>query len=118
VAYHKRGGTNKVLPVRFRYFAKFDFAYLSDQNKMRLIRNRYITIIKNDSICNFMRDLPFILLYDIKVWLFIVFLAPRTILEFIKTLKIFSFAPAFRKKIQGSKRVKPGAIRRWITKQI
>jgi GT2 family glycosyltransferase len=118
VAFHKRGGTNKVLPVKFKYFAKFDFAYLSDQNKMRLLRNRYLTMIKNDTFQNFMKDLPYIVLYDIKIWLFIIFFARHVILEFIKGLKGSRQTFSFRKHIQSSKNVKSQDIREWITKQI
>ncbi|MBU1625803.1 glycosyltransferase family 2 protein [bacterium] len=118
MAYHKRGGTNKVLPVKFKYFAKYDFAYLSDQNKMRLLRNRYLTIIKNDSTTNLLRDLPYILVYDIKIWSFIIFFAPKVIIELLRNLKVFSPALKFRKKIQHSKKIKNNIIRNWITEQI
>lgn len=118
IAYHKRGGTNKVLTVKSKYFAKFDFAYLSDQNKMRLIRNRYMTILKNDTILNFLRDLPSILIYDIKIWLFILFYAKSVVLELLKNLTPLKDLLVFRKFIQSTKTLKSSELRKWITRQI
>jgi len=85
---------------------------------MRLLRNRYLTILKNDTFFNFLRDFPFILLYDIKIWLFVIFFSRGVIPEFIKSLKAFSGAISLRKKIQNSKKVGPDSIRKYITGQI
>ncbi len=67
LAYHIRGGTalghnSKAGPM---------FPRLSDDLKKKYIINRYRCIRKNDSLFGFLLNLPFILIYDIKIWLYL-----------------------------------------------
>jgi GT2 family glycosyltransferase len=118
LAYHKRGGTNKVLPVKLKYFSKFDFAYLSPVNKMRIVRNRYLTIIKNENIIDFIKDIPFIITYDLKIWLFILIFTPTTALHFFKTIGSFKKSFMWKRRIKRLKKVDRFDLRKWITGQV
>jgi len=64
VAYHVRGGT----AAGPDYSGGRIFPYIKRDLKRRYIINRYRCMIKNDSIINFLMNLPFILWYDIKIW--------------------------------------------------
>ena len=91
-ARHLRGGTAKNpwhgqdrrMPIKF--FRKYDFAWLNDDLKIRLLKNRYATIIKNDSARDFLKFLPFILAYEVKLWGWIIFFRPGLITRFIMSV--------------------------------
>lgn len=61
IAYHERGAT------AIGYSGKRGFRYLSDELKKRYIKNRYKCTKKNDTIEGIILNLPFILLYEIKI---------------------------------------------------
>ena len=100
VAYHKRGATAKTHTPRLAFLKSYDFAYLSPQLKVSLVKNRYMTIIKNDSPKSFLINLPFILGYEIKLWSYIIFLNPRLLLKLIKNMDCLKTAFKKRKIIQ------------------
>lgn len=84
VAYHFRGAT-----VRPSYGIGRPFArrYLVTNLHLDLIKNRYLTIIKNESFLGFLLHLPFILLYDFAAWAYILFFKPGIIARFILSLR-------------------------------
>ncbi|MGA2192325.1 MAG: glycosyltransferase family 2 protein [Nitrospirota bacterium] len=100
VAWHARGGTAKVKnpPVFLR---RYDLTYLSDKMKARLILNRYMTVIKNDRPLEFLRDLPWIALYDARLWVYLLLFSPGAIPEFIKGFPRLKSAFRRRKMIHG-----------------
>lgn len=99
VAYHHRGGTAK--EERPGLFSSYDFAWLSNPMKARLLMNRWLTMIKNDSPLNFLINLPFILLYDIKIWLYVLLFSPGAVLFFWGRLKYVPAAFRHRRVIEG-----------------
>jgi len=70
VAYHVRGGTARQGLGIDKSYAR---TYLSDELHLDLIKNRYISMIKNESVFGFFLHLPFILLYDSLVYGYIIF---------------------------------------------
>ena len=70
IAYHVRGGTARQGLGIDKPCAR---TYLSDELHSDLIKNRYISIIKNESVFGFFLHLPFILLYDLLVYGYIIF---------------------------------------------
>ena len=93
IAYHTRGGTvRKDLGIDKPYARK----YLSNDLHLDLIKNRYLTLIKNESGLSFLLHLPFLLSYDILVWIYILFFRPRLIKEFLLNLKYLK--SAFKKR--------------------
>ena len=93
VAYHIRGasvrqskGINK----------KFALRYLNGQLLFDLIKNRYLVIIKNETVLNFFLYLPLLIFYDIFIWAYILFLRPQ-MLKIIFSRKI-PIGSAFEKR--------------------
>ncbi|OIO34413.1 MAG: hypothetical protein AUJ70_01070 [Candidatus Omnitrophica bacterium CG1_02_40_15] len=79
IAYHERGATAIVHPIRLREsptaahgVGGHEFRRISDELKKRYIRNRYKCMRKNDSIAGFLVNLPFILFYEIKLCSYLV----------------------------------------------
>ncbi|MDP3732794.1 MAG: glycosyltransferase family 2 protein [Candidatus Omnitrophota bacterium] len=93
IAYHARGATvRKSLGIGKPYARK----YLSSDLHSGLIKNRYLTLIKNESYLDFLLHLPFILSYDILVWIYILFFRPNLIPSFFLDLKYLK--SAFKKR--------------------
>ena len=89
LAYHARGlsvRTNKGLNKKAARL------YLSDELHLDLIKNRYLTIIKNESLAGFFLHLPFILIYDLFIWGFIFFFKFNLVKKFISSAGIFKSA--------------------------
>lgn len=93
IAYHIRGAT-----VRVNYGIDKPYArrYLSNELHLDLIKNRYLTLIKNESVISFLLHLPLILFYDILAWGYVLFLCPGLIIKFFLNLKYLS--DAFNKR--------------------
>ncbi|MBL7197173.1 MAG: glycosyltransferase, partial [Candidatus Omnitrophica bacterium] len=53
LAYHIRGATVKRLELKFPFLRNYSFVYLPRELKLRLLKNRYMTIIKNDNLRSF-----------------------------------------------------------------
>jgi GT2 family glycosyltransferase len=96
VAYHIRGGTARASYGRGKSFAR---RYLSNELHLDLIKNRYLTIIKNETCLGFLLHLPFILLYDFVVWGYILLFRPKIIKNFL--LNLIYFKNALRKRVFG-----------------
>jgi len=64
-ARHLRGGTARSQKGQGKPFAR---RFLSGQLQAELIKNRYLTIIKNESFIGFLLHLPAVVLYDCLVW--------------------------------------------------
>lgn len=89
IAYHVRGATAR----RSRGIGKpHARRYLSDALHLDLIKNRYLTIIKNESLSGFLLHLPTIALYDIVIWGYILLFRPKLIVQFIRRLGIMKSA--------------------------
>ncbi len=88
IAYHVRGGS-------FRPDSGIDKAtarkYLNDQLLYDLIKNRYLTILKNETLFSFLLYFIPISIYDLCVWIHVIFFRPRVI-------KLF-----FNRKVKKSK---------------
>jgi len=93
VAYHVRGGTaRKDKGINKKYARR----YLNQELLFDLTKNRYLVIIKNETLLNFLLHLPFILLYDTFSWGYILFFKPGLIKRFAE--KQIPVASAFRKR--------------------
>jgi GT2 family glycosyltransferase len=88
IAYHIRGATVRANSGIDRPYAR---RFLSDSLEADLIKNRYLTIIKNESILNFLLHLPGMVLYDFIIWIYILFFRPRVAKIFFSHLKMLKF---------------------------
>ena len=101
IAYHVRGGTAvterchcegakrpKQSQERLLRFARNDrFRYISNELKRMYIKNRYLCMKKNDSLFRILLNLPFIVLYEVKIWAYLVLDFARTRLIFFERAK-------------------------------
>jgi len=71
MAYHARGGTSITCGGGNRR-PGLNLAYIEDNLKKKYIRNRYKCMKKNDTLSGFIAHLPFILLYEIKMYFYII----------------------------------------------
>jgi len=84
IGMHYRGGTSKENGRRL--FKSFDFPYLNLQCKKHLIKNRYLTMLKNDRLSDFLLNLPFILIYEIKLWFYLLLFEPKIVKDIINNI--------------------------------
>lgn len=101
IAYHVRGGTvRQNLGINKPYARR----YLSEELHSYLIRNRYLTIIKNESVAGFLLHLPFILAYDFFIFVYLMFFKPVLLRRLFPDLRYINSALKKRKIIQNRRR--------------
>jgi len=66
IAYHARGATAVIHNCR----GALRLPYITDELKKKYLRNRYRCMKKNDSLKGILLNLPFILLYELKIYLY------------------------------------------------
>jgi GT2 family glycosyltransferase len=93
VAYHVRGGTARENKGLNKKYARL---YLSDRLFVDLVKNRYLTIIKNESIAGFLLHLPCIIAHDVLAWGYILFFKFPLIKDILSKLALTK--SAFRKR--------------------
>jgi GT2 family glycosyltransferase len=104
VAYHARGwGKDKKRSAVPRWIRRESF------------KNRYLTIIKNDHLSNFLKDLPFILLHEFMAMFYVVFREPHLFLAWFQIIKLIPLT--LRKRAEIMKRAVVGAddIHKWFS---
>lgn len=70
VIYHHRGGSK---PDKKGLAARFQIAGRPPAIQAAIIRNRWYTIIKNDSVINYLLDFPFIMVQELKTVVYMLF---------------------------------------------
>lgn len=68
IAYHIRGGTVRSKGGINKRCARH---YLNDELTLDLIKNRYLTIIKNDKLLSFLFHLPIIIIYELFTYTYL-----------------------------------------------
>ena len=103
VAYHARGwGKDKKRSAIPRWIRRESF------------KNRYLTIIKNDHLSNFLKDLPSILRHEFMALVYLIFREPHLFLAWSQIFKLLPLT--LRKRTEIMKRATVGAkeIHRWF----
>lgn len=95
IAYHVRGKSARIEEGIDKSCAR---RYLDDNLHFDLFKNRYLTMIKNESLFGFMLHLPFIIFYDISVWLYF-FLFRRSMIKKV-LLSAIPFESAWAKRFK------------------
>ncbi|MDD5044715.1 MAG: glycosyltransferase family 2 protein [Candidatus Omnitrophica bacterium] len=93
VAYHARGASARCPNAIGKKFAR---TQLSEALLFELMKNRYLTIIKNETLLGLALHLPFILIYDILAWGYVFFFRPLYLKRLLFTP--LPVGPAFRKR--------------------
>lgn len=89
LAYHVRGGTARHGVGINKPFAR---RYLGDELLFDLIKNRYLTIIKNESALGFILHFPFILTYEVLVFTYLLIFKPKILKRLFSNLKYLKLA--------------------------
>ncbi|MFH1202025.1 MAG: glycosyltransferase family 2 protein [Candidatus Omnitrophota bacterium] len=100
VAYHIRGATAKTEPPNIECLRRYYFPHLSEDLQFHLLKNRYITMIKNDTLKDFISCLGNVLFYEFKLWSYILLFRPRLILKIPRIFGYLKIALEKRKAIK------------------
>lgn len=101
ICFHARGSSAKENIPAIRFLRRFNFCYLSRDHQLMLLRNRYSAIIKNDTLAKFFLNFPFILSYDLLIWIYLVLFRPLVIIELILDMRFLKTAYKKRRIIRG-----------------
>jgi GT2 family glycosyltransferase len=104
VGYHERGATAKEKKPLFEFLRAYNFAWLNTDLKSDLIKNRLMTIIKNDSVKNYILNIFHILVYEIKIFSYCLIFDPKIIFNTFLNLPLI--LSAFRKRAVLKKKIK------------
>lgn len=96
VAWHVRGATARTGKGGRGFFSRYALSRLPDALKSRLVVNRYLTMVKNETIGGFLMNLPFIVFYDLRLWFYLLFFSPRSIPAVVRGLGLMG--DAWRKR--------------------
>ena len=112
IAWHDRK-TTKALAGGWREFIKIRKTVPMFKRRLDW-RNTTLTIIKNDFASNLLRDLPFILWRQLRLWAYFVLFEPAMILEIFKVAKLLPRMLKRRGEIMRKSNVSPKEFRQWI----
>ena len=76
LAYHLRGASLRTPQGISRPLAR---RFLSEECYLELVKNRYLTILKNETAPRFIWHLPGILFYDLFAWIYLLVFKPKLI---------------------------------------
>ncbi len=100
ICFHARGSSTKAKVPAIIFLRRFNFSYLSCAHQLMLLRNRYSTIIKNDTLLKFLLNLPFILSYDLLIWLYLALFRPSVIIGLFSDMRFLKTAYKKRRIIR------------------
>jgi len=110
VAYHQRGATGQTpFLLKGRQFARRSAA-----TRYHIIKNRYMTMLKNDSAESLMADAACIIGYDILLWSYTVLTSPAVVLRLPVMVREILLSLSKRRVIQSSRCVDFRSIREAI----
>ena len=96
VGFHARGATAKEKKPFLEFLQPYNFAWLNSGLKSDVIKNRYMTIIKNDSVKDFLLNIHHMFIYDLKLFLYCLIFDPGVILQTVKNIPVIF--KAFKKR--------------------
>jgi len=76
ICFHRRG-TTTMHQVKIPFLKNLILPNIPPELQVYFIRNRYLVLIKNELLKNVLADLPFIILYEMKIWLYASFFRPK-----------------------------------------
>ncbi|MFA5199743.1 MAG: glycosyltransferase family 2 protein [Candidatus Omnitrophota bacterium] len=85
-AFHVRGGSFRPDSGLGKPVAR---KYLNDELHSDLIKNRYLTILKNATFAGFFMHLGAIIPYDLCAWSYVFFFRPKVVKVFLRNLRSF-----------------------------
>lgn len=110
VLYHHRGGSNA---QRKGFLKKYQITGRNSRIQIDIIKNRWLTILKNDNILNYLLDSPFIIIQEIKTFLYLFFLRPWLLPKvYYKYFRLIGSAFRKRRIINSKRKISSFEIRR------
>lgn len=82
--------------------------------KQLQFRNRYLMIIKNDFVSNFLQDLPYIAWFEIRAFFYALLVEPFLLKSYLDALKLLPRMLKKRRIIMQKKTVGQSYIRQWF----
>lgn len=79
LARHYRGGSQTKSRDASGWRQRHEMTRRSPAIQAHIVKNRYLTMIKNESAGSFALNLPFILAWDLALWSYLIVFAPRTL---------------------------------------
>jgi GT2 family glycosyltransferase len=87
---------------------------IADALKINSIRNRYLVMLKNDLVPHFLRHLPQIALYELKIMGYVLLRERSSLKGYAQAVRLFPRAIKKRKAIMRRKKVTGDYILRWF----
>lgn len=81
------------------------------------VRNRYLLLLKNEHWIHFLRDFPLILIYEIKIFIYLILFEPSSLIAYIDVLKLFKRTMKKRKIIQSKRKTSWQRLDIWFKKR-
>ena len=81
VGFHARGATAKTRQPRWRWLRRYYLPWLSPELQARYIVNRYQLITKYDSPSSLLKDSPWLIGYELRLWLYLLCCEWRTVAQ-------------------------------------
>ena len=87
IATHARGATAKRQTTAWPWVRRFYLPALSPKLQVRYILNRYRLIATYDTFLSLLRDSPWLLWYELRLWAYLLCLERRTLHLFMRVLR-------------------------------
>src|SRR5882757_5544875 len=99
----------------FRTFTSADRrSTIGEGLKISSIRNRYLLMVKNDLFSHFLRHLPYIAIYDLKVFGYVLLRERASLKGYMQALKLMPRAIKKRRAIMDRRKVNDDYILQWF----
>lgn len=120
IAYHYRGGglTAQTAPrnwlQRLPFFPRVSLTEKPPFIQRHVIKNRYLTLLKNASFRDILQGLPAILRYEMLLWAYMLVTRPSLLITLLEVAQMLPQTLAKRRDIASRKTVASPYIRQWI----
>jgi len=87
---------------------------ISKKVRMDAVKNRYLLLIKNELPSTFIKHAPYILFYDLKILVYLLFFEPSSLKGLVKVLRLMPQALRWRKYIMLRKKADKKYMLTWM----
>lgn len=81
------------------------------------VRNRYLLLLKNEQLIHFLRDLFFILIYEIKIFIYLLLFEPSSLIAYLDVIRFFKKTLKKRRIIQPKRKTSWQRLDIWFKKK-
>lgn len=81
------------------------------------VRNRYLLLLKNEQLIHFLRDLPSILVYEIKIVIYLLLFEPSSLIAYIDVIRFFKKTLKKRRIIQSKRKTSWQRLDIWFKRR-